>query len=173
MRMSDWSSDVCSSDLLLTKFEKDTGIKVTLDVYDSNETMLAKLQAGAAGYDVVVPSDYMVKIMIEEGLAEKIDARQMENFKNVTAPHNNQPFDPERAYSVPYMWGTTGFTYDSAKVGELEESWKEIFEPGDALKNQIAMLNDETEVYNAAAYYVGVNKCTEEDRKRTRLNSSH
>src|SRR3546814_7021236 len=81
---------------LLTKFEKDTGIKVTLDVYDSNETMLAKLQAGAAGYDVVVPSDYMVKIMIEEGLAEKIDARQMENFKNVTAPHNNQPFDPER-----------------------------------------------------------------------------
>src|SRR3546814_19576206 len=108
-------------------------------VYDSNETMLAKLQAGAAGYDVVVPSDYMVKIMIEEGLAEKIDARQMENFKNVTAPHNNQPFDPERAYSVPYMWGTTGFTYDSAKVGELEESWKEIFE----------------------------------DRKSTRLNSSH
>src|SRR3546814_5708788 len=78
---------------LLTKFEKDTGIKVTLDVYDSNETMLAKLQAGAAGYDVVVPSDYMVKIMIEEGLAEKIDARQMENFKNVTAPHNNQPLD--------------------------------------------------------------------------------
>src|SRR3546814_17621186 len=87
--------------------------------------MLAKLQAGAAGYDVVVPSDYMVKIMIEEGLAEKIDARQMENFKNVTAPHNNQPFDPERAYSVPYMWGLTGFTYDSAKVGELEECWKE------------------------------------------------
>src|SRR3546814_3141548 len=112
--------------------------------------MLAKLQAGAAGYDVVVPSDYMVKIMIEEGLAEKIDARQMENFKNVTAPHNNQPFDPERAYSVPYMWGTTGFTYDSAKVGELEESWKEIFEPGDALKTQIAMLNDETEVYNGS-----------------------
>src|SRR3546814_8918064 len=98
--------------------------------------MLAKLQAGAAGYDVVVPSDYMVKIMIEEDLAEKIDARQMENFKNVTAPHNTQPFDPARAYSVPYIWGTTGFTYDSAKVGELGESWQE-------------------------------------DRKRTRLNSSH
>src|SRR3546814_14625245 len=114
--------------------------------------MLAKLQAGAAGYDVVVPSDYMVKIMIEEGLAEKIDARQMENFKKVTAPHNNQPFDTERAYSVPYMWGTTGFTYDSAKVGELVESWKEIFEPGDALKKQNGRLKEETEVDNDERY---------------------
>src|SRR3546814_16880186 len=87
--------------------------------------MLAKLQAGAAGYDVVVPSDYMVKIMIEEGLAEKIDARQMENFKNVTAPPNNQPFDPERAYSVPSMLGTTGLTYDSAKVSGLEKRSEE------------------------------------------------
>src|SRR3546814_11980218 len=67
------------------------------------------------------------------------------------------------------MWGTTGFTYDSAKVGELEESWKEIFEPGDALKNQIAMLNDETEVYNAAAYYVGVNKCTEDSKEAQKI----
>jgi spermidine/putrescine transport system substrate-binding protein len=154
---------------LLTKFEQDTGIKVTLDVYDSNETMLAKLQAGAAGYDVVVPSDYMVKIMIEEGLAEKIDAGQMENFKNVTAPHDKQPFDPEREYSAPYMWGTTGFTYDSAKVGELEQSWKEVFEPKDALKGQIAMLNDEVEVYNAAAYYTGVDKCTEDSKEAQKI----
>ncbi|MGF1630735.1 MAG: extracellular solute-binding protein [Kiloniellaceae bacterium] len=150
---------------LLKKFEADTGIKVTLDVYDSNETMLAKLQAGASGYDVVVPSDYMVKIMIEEGLAEKIDAGSMANYKNIMAPHDNQPFDPAREYSAPYMWGTTGFTYDSAKVGQLEESWKEVFEPRDALKGQIAMLNDEVEVYNAAAYYVGVSKCTEDSKE--------
>jgi spermidine/putrescine transport system substrate-binding protein len=127
--------------------------------------MLAKLQAGAAGYDVVVPSDYMVKIMIEEGLAEKIDAGSMANFKNIMAPHDNQPFDPAREYSAPYMWGTTGFTYDAAKVGKLEESWKEVFEPRDALKGQIAMLNDEVEVYNAAAYYVGVSKCTEDSKE--------
>lgn len=147
---------------LLEKFEKETGIKVTLDVYDSNETMLAKLQAGAAGYDVVVPSDYMVKIMVDEGLAEKINAGEMSNYKNVMAPHNNMPADPKREYSAPYMWGTTGFTYDSSKVGELENSWKEVFEPRDALKGQIAMLNDEVEVYNAAAYYAGVSKCTED-----------
>src|SRR3546814_6931739 len=65
--------------------------------------------------------------------------------------------------------GTTGFTYDSAKVGELEESWKESFEPGDARKNQIAMLNDETEVYNASAYYVGVNKCTEDSKEAQKI----
>ena len=155
---------------LLEKFEKDTGIKVTLDVYDSNETMLAKLQAGAAGYDVVVPTEYMVKIMIDDGLAEKIDANQMPNFKNVIAPFDSPPSDPKREYSAPYMWGTTGFSYDSARVdGTLEESWKELFEPRDALKGQIAMLNDDTEVYNAAAYYVGVNKCTEDSQDAQKI----
>ena len=101
---------------LLKKFEQDTGIKVTLDVYDSNETMLAKLQAGATGYDVVVPSGYMVRTMVKEGLAQKIDVDKMPNFKNVMAPHRHPSYDPKREYSAPYMWGTTGFTYDSARV---------------------------------------------------------
>lgn len=148
---------------LLQKFEADTGIAVTLDVYDSNETMLARLQAGAAGHDVVVPSDYMMEIMIDEGLVERIDAGEMENFVNVTPPHDSPRQDPERAHSAPYLWGTTGFTYDSARIeGELEESWKEFFEPRDELQGQIAVLNDEVEVYNAGAYYVGVSKCTED-----------
>lgn len=154
---------------LLVKFEEDTGIAVTLDVYDSNETMLARLQAGAAGYDVVVPSDYMVRIMIEEGLAERIDAGQMDNFANVVAPHDAPPQDPERAYSAPYLWGTTGFTYDAARVGELEESWKEFFEPREELSGQIAVLNDEVEVYNAAAYYLGVPQCTEDPAEAQRI----
>ena len=147
---------------LLTKFEEETGIAVTLDVYDSNETMLAKLQAGAGGYDVIVPSGYMVAILIEEGLAQRIDTLEMPNGAKVVAPHDAPFFDPERLYSAPYMWGTTGVTYDSARIeGELEESWKEVFEPRPELQGQIAMLNDEVEVYNAAAYYLGFNKCTE------------
>jgi spermidine/putrescine transport system substrate-binding protein len=149
---------------LLQKFEKDTGIRVTLDVYDSNETMLAKLQAGATGYDVVVPSDYMVKIMIDEGLAQKIDAASLPNFKNVLPPHDNPSYDPGRQYSAPYMWGTTGFTYDSARVpgGKLEESWKEFFEPREELRGQIAALNDQVSLYNAAAFYLGIDQCTED-----------
>jgi spermidine/putrescine transport system substrate-binding protein len=146
---------------LLKAFEADTGISVTLDVYDSNETMLAKLQAGASGYDVIVPSGYMVRILINEGLAQEIDSASMANFANVMSPHDDPPFDPGRKYSAPYMWGTTGVTYDSARAGELEQSWKEFFEPREALQGEIAVLNDEVEVYNAAAYYLGLDKCTE------------
>lgn len=156
---------------LLEKFEAETGIKVTLDTYDSNETLLAKLQAGAAGYDVVVPSDYMLKIMIDEGMLEKIDVNQMPNFKNVTAAFRDIPFDPGRVYSAPYLWGTTGFTYDSARVpgGRLEESWQSFFEPPEELHGQVAALNDEVEVYNAAAYYLGVDKCTEDPKEAQRI----
>ena len=156
---------------LLHKFEAETGIAVTLGVYDSNETMLATLRAGASGYDVVVPSDYTVAIMIEEGLAERIDASEMANFGGVTPPHDEPPTDPERAYSAPYLWGTTGFTYDSAKVegGVLDESWREVFEPREELQGRIAMLNDEVEVWNAAAYYLDIDKCTEDPGEAQRI----
>ncbi|MDX1514411.1 MAG: extracellular solute-binding protein, partial [Gammaproteobacteria bacterium] len=91
---------------LVQKFEQETGIKVTLDVYDSNETMLAKLQAGATGYDVVVPSGYMVRNMIKQDMLVKIDVSKLPNFKNVMKPHDSPPFDPNSEYSAPYMWGT-------------------------------------------------------------------
>ncbi|MEK0083179.1 extracellular solute-binding protein [Benzoatithermus flavus] len=158
---------------LIEKFEKETGIDVTLDVYDSNETLLAKLQAGAAGYDVVVPSDYMVKIMKDAGMLEKIDVASMPNFKNVAAAFADPPFDPGRAYSAPYLWGTTGFTYDSARVpnGRLEESWKSFFEPPAELKGQVAALNDEVELWNAASYYLGIDKCTEDSKDAQKILS--
>lgn len=148
---------------LLRKFEQETGIKVTLDTYDSNETMLAKLQAGGGGYDVVVPSDYIVPVMIEEGLLLEIDAKAMPEFANVNAPFDNQWFDPERKYTAPYMWGTTGFSYDSARVpgGGLDDSWRSFFEPPAELHGQVAALNDEVELYNAAALFLGIDKCTE------------
>jgi spermidine/putrescine transport system substrate-binding protein len=156
---------------LIAKFEKETGIDVTLDVYDSNETLLAKLQAGATGYDLIVPSDYMVKILKDEGMLERIDASSMPNFKNVMAPHDSVPFDPKREYSTPYLWGTTGFTYDSARVpgGKLEDSWKSFFEPPAELNGQVAALNDEVEVWNAAAYYLGFDKCTDSPQEAQKI----
>ena len=148
---------------LLEKFTAETGIETTLDVYDSNETMLAKLQAGAAGYDIIVPSGYMVPVLIDEGLVEKIDAGAMENFSNVAPPHDSPPFDPEREYSAPYLWGTTGYSYDAEAVeGEIGDSWQAFFEPEQGLQGRIAALNDEVEMYNAAAYYLGIDKCTED-----------
>src|SRR5882757_11423103 len=80
---------------LLKRFEAETGIKVTLDVYDTNETMLAKLQAGGAGYDIVVPTGPTLKAMIRDGLLLKIDANKLANFKNVKKPFDTPEFDPE------------------------------------------------------------------------------
>ncbi|NLR74856.1 MULTISPECIES: extracellular solute-binding protein [Leeia] len=156
---------------LLKKFEKDTGIKVNLDVYDSNETLLAKLKAGAKGYDVIVPSDYMVKIMITEKLLEKIDVNKMPNFKNVTAPLNKPVFDPSRSYTAPYMWGVTGFTYDSTRVpgGKLEDSWKSFFEPPAAMKGQMVALNDVNELFVAASLYLKVDQCTEDPKEAQKV----
>lgn len=156
---------------LLQKFAAETGIEVTLDTYDSNETLLAKLQAGGTGYDVIVPSDYMVATMIEAGLLQKIDVSAMPAFKNLASPFDQQWFDPERAYTAPYMWGTTGFSYDSQRVpgGQLDDSWRSFFEPPAELRGQVAALNDEVELYNAAALYLGVDKCTESPDEAQRI----
>jgi len=108
---------------LMKKFEEETGIKVTLDNFASESDMLAKLQAGGGGYDVVFPTHRRVKIMMEQGLAAKLDAPSLSNWKHVAEPFRSTSVDPKREYSAPYMWGTTGFTYDSARVpgGKLED----------------------------------------------------
>jgi spermidine/putrescine transport system substrate-binding protein len=146
---------------LLKRFEAETGIKVTLDTYDTNESMLAKLQAGGGGYDVVVPTGPTVQQMIRDGLLLQVDAGKMSNYKNVKKPFDNPDFDPGRAYSVPYMWGTTGIAYDSTKTSaKLDDSWKEIFEPRPEFAGNLAMLKDMGEVFTAAAYYLGFDQCT-------------
>jgi len=148
---------------LLKKFETDTGIKVNLDVYDSNNAMLAKLQAGGGGYDIVVPSNSILGTMIRTGLVLKVDASKMPNYKNVAAPHDHPEVDVNRDYSVPYLWGSTGFTYDSAKVpgGKLDDTWKEFFEPRPELVGKIAAMKDQGEMFTAAAIYLGIDTCTE------------
>ena len=156
---------------LLKKFEEETGIRVNLDVYDSNETLLARLKAGATGYDVIVPSDYMVQIMINENLLQKIDVAAMPNFANVMAPLDKPDFDPARAYSAPYMWGVTGFSYDSARVpgGQLDESWASFFQPPAELRGQVVALNDVNDLFTAAAIHLGIDQCTTDGREGQRI----
>src|SRR4030066_42027 len=98
-----WSEYVPQA--LLDGFTQETGIKVNYDTYSSNEELLAKLQAGASGYDVIIPSDYTVAILIKQGLLEEIDLKQIPNFENVVAELKNPYFDPGNKYSVPYQWG--------------------------------------------------------------------
>ncbi len=156
-----WSN--YTSPALLKRFEAETGIKVTLDTYDTNEGMLAKLQAGGAGYDIVVPTGPTLKGMIRDGLVQKIDTTSLPNGKNIRAPFDNPDFDPGRAYSAPYMWGTTGIAYDPAPLngGKLTDSWKEILEPRPEYAGKLAMLADMGEVYYAAAFYLGFDGCTD------------
>ena len=87
---------------VIETFEKEHDIKVTLDGYDSNETMLAKVKPGGSGYDIVVPGDYMIAIMVKEGLLAEVNASEMPNFKNVDPKWVDVYWDPGRTYSVPW-----------------------------------------------------------------------
>ena len=142
LRLYNWSN-YFSPDLL-KKFEEETGTKVTIDNYASEEDLLAKLQAGGAGYDVIFPGTTTLGVMVKEDLLEKIEVNKMENFANVLEAHQTIAGDESREYSAPYMWCTTGFTYDSAMVpgGKMADCWEAIFKPADELKGNIAMLNE-------------------------------
>lgn len=148
---------------LLAKFEKETGIKVTLDGFDSNETLISKLQSGGANYDVIVPSDYIVPGLVKDGLIQKIDVSTMSNFQYMKDNFKNPDFDPNREYTAPYLWGTTGIAYDSAQVpgGKLDDSWKVYFDPPKELEGKIAALDTASDEILAASLYLGIPQCTE------------
>ncbi len=140
---------------IFVAFEEEYGVKVIEDTFSSNEELLAKLQAGAAGYDVIVPSDYMVEIMIEEGLLAELDHANVANLGNLSALFSDPPYDPGLVHCVPYQWGTTGIGYNSDEVEP--DSWAYIFDPAMAAEyeGQITMLNDSRESIGAALKYLG------------------
>jgi spermidine/putrescine transport system substrate-binding protein len=156
---------------LLAKFETETGIKVILDGFDSNDTLLAKLQSGGASYDVIVPSDYIIPGLIKDGLLLKIDTNQMSNYVHMKDAFKNPDFDPKHEYSAPYLWGVTGLAYDSAQVegGEIEASWKEYFEPRPELVGKIAALDTASDEILAASLYLGIPQCTESNEDAARI----
>jgi spermidine/putrescine transport system substrate-binding protein len=145
---------------VLRKFEEETGITVILDNYDTNETLLARLQAGGATYDVIVPGDYMVAQMVELGLLQEINAASFPNGGNLKEEFLNPYFDPGRVYSVPYMYGTTGIAYDPTKIGGEITTWAEFFDPNSPAAGQIGTLADQVEVVHAALRAVGAEPCS-------------
>jgi spermidine/putrescine transport system substrate-binding protein len=138
-----------------TQFEEECGVQVTETNFDSNETLLATLQAGGADYDIVVPSDYMVQLMIEEGMLMELDWNVITNIQHMEPLNINQYFDPEQKYTVPYFWGTSGFAVDTNVVTDVEQSWKMMFDPESPYCGQISMLDDERETIGAALMYLG------------------
>jgi len=113
---------------ILRDFTEETGIRVNLDTFASNEEMYTKLVAGGTNYDIVIPSDYMIERMINEGLLEKLNFDNIPNFSYIDSRFKNLPYDPYNEYSVPYKWGTVGILYNSTMVSEPVNSWNILWD---------------------------------------------
>jgi spermidine/putrescine transport system substrate-binding protein len=155
-----WSDSI--SPELIEKFTAETGIKVNVDGFNSNEDLLTKLQAGASGYDLVTPSQHFVKIMIDQGLLEDIDAHATAAFQATDAKWRGQWWDPTNDYSIPLAYGTAGFTVNRDVYKGPVDSWKVLFEPEADLQGKIAMLSYPDEIVGAAQLYLGVPFCSED-----------
>jgi spermidine/putrescine-binding protein len=141
---------------LLDGFSKQYGITVNYDTYSSNEEMLAKLQAGASGYDVIIPSDYTVAIMIKQNMLETIDTSKLKNFGNLDPRFINRDYDPGNKYTIPYQWGTTGLVYDKTVVPSAPKSWADLWDP--AYKGRLVLLDDEREVMGMTLEVLGFDR---------------
>jgi spermidine/putrescine transport system substrate-binding protein len=151
---------------VLDKFSKEFDVKVSLDTYASNEEMLAKIQAGATGYDLVFPSVHMNDIMLQLGLLEKTNVNQMKGFENIDKSFLRTKNDPNGEYCLPYAWGNVGIYYNKTLVPELK-SWKEFFEFGAKNPGKITLLDDMREVIGIGLIVHGksVNSRNPEDLK--------
>lgn len=143
---------------LVSEFERTYGVAVSIDYYDTNEAMIAKLGAGGTGqYDVIVASDYAVEVLTEQGLTQPLDRSNIPNFANLDPRFVGLPFDPGNARSIPYQWGTTGLgvrmdlVTDSSRI---VPSWGMVFDPERAV-GPFTMLSDPRETIGAALIYLG------------------
>ncbi len=137
-----------TEETVVRQFEERFGVKVVTDTFGSNEELLAKLQGGAAGYDLVVPSDYMVSILIKQGLLAELDPAKIPNLAHVYKHLKGLYYDPTNTYSVPYLWGTTGIGYNADLVSPSPDSWQVLWD--ERYKGRISLLNDEREVFGMA-----------------------
>ncbi|MDP4585370.1 MAG: spermidine/putrescine ABC transporter substrate-binding protein [Verrucomicrobiales bacterium] len=139
---------------LITAFEEKHGCRLIIDIFDSNEAMLAKLKAGATGYDVLVPSSYMVKILAQEKMIIDLDHSKLPNLSHVDDEYLTRlAFDKTMKHSVPYMLAPTGIAWVGDRVENVAPSWA-MFNRED-LKGRMTLLNDSRETIGAALKFLG------------------
>jgi spermidine/putrescine transport system permease protein len=138
---------------ILDTFAREFNVKVNYDTYSSNEEMLAKLTAGASGYDIVVPSDYMISVLTKQGLLEPLDKKALPNMKNLDPDFLNHDFDPGNRYSVPYMWGTLGIAVNTDRVKEKITAWKDLWDP--KYRGRVVVPDDSREMIGVALQVLG------------------
>ena len=150
--------NVCSwgeyiDESLIEQFEEETGIMVNYQTAESNEALYSLLKSGAGDYDVVVPSDYMISQLIEEGMLEELDYSNIPNFSLIDDRFKNLPYDPENRYTVPYTWGTIGIIYNTAMVDEPITSWGAMF--SDDYAGNVLMFRNSRDAMATALLYLG------------------
>ena len=147
---------------LLEKFTAETGIEVTVTDYDSNDTALAKIEAGGHGFDLVVPTHSVLPVWIEKGLIQKPGIPEMENYGNLSERWKNVEWDPGREWTVPWQWGTTGVAVNTS-VYDGDVNTSAIFmDPPDELIGKVNVVPEMQDVVNLAILYVGGEPCTDD-----------
>jgi spermidine/putrescine transport system substrate-binding protein len=141
---------------LIKTFTTQSGLKVLADVYDSNDVMLAKVQAGGGGsYSTIYPSDYVVQKMVNLGLISQIARDRLIGIDNLLPRFQNPTYDPNNQYSIPFSWGTTGFLYNSEKLTTPPEDWEYLWQNQQKLNKRITLLNDVREVMGGVLRMLG------------------
>ena len=149
--ISDGSDDSVD---ILSAFTELTGIEVNYTTYDTNESLYAKLKSGGADYDVIIPSDYMIGKMINEGMLEKLDFANIPNMAKIGEQYKGLAYDPGDEYSVPYTWGVVGLVYNKTMVSEPPTSWDAMWDP--QYENSILMFNNSRDAFAIAAKRLGM-----------------
>jgi len=150
---------------IIADFEAEFGVSVVEDFYPENEEMLARVVAGGAQYDVVVPSDYMIEIMREDDLLLPLTRAAIPNIANVDEDFIDPPYDPGLRFSVPFLWGTTGLGVNVELLGDVDPSWALVFDPEVAgqLPGRILLLDDARETMGAALHWLGFSPNTTDE----------
>jgi spermidine/putrescine transport system substrate-binding protein len=153
-------------DQTVARFEQQANAKVVQTYYSDNDEMLAKLAAGATGYDVVVPTANAVEVMIRRGDLQPLDRAALTNIGNIRPEFASMPYDPDHKYSVPYAFSVTVIGFNDAALQKAgfatPAGWESIFDPTIAckLKGRITVLDSPDEVFSAAFYDLGIDPNT-------------
>lgn len=153
---------------VIAEFEKRFNCRVIIDTFDSNESMYAKIKAGAEGYDILIPSSYMVQVMQQQDMLLKLDPAKLPNLKNIDENYIRLIFDPQMRFSVPYAVTITGIAYLDGRVADVQSSWS-MFNR-EELKGRMTMLNDMRETIGAALKFLGfsLNTLDEDELQQAR-----
>jgi spermidine/putrescine transport system substrate-binding protein len=151
LHLYNWSDYIAED--TVPNFEKEFGVKVSYDTYESNEEMVAKLQAGATGYDIVVPSGYIIPVLVATDLIMPINKKYITNAANISPIFRKLPSDPDDKYTVPWQWGTTGIAYRADKIKVPVDSWDVFHDRRYAKK--LTMMDDGREVIGAELRHRG------------------